>query len=146
MVLNIINGNFGLVKSWQKSLRPIGASVLFVPFWSHSKPHTKAQLKRPKRPVQLDNQLYGEKHIDFLEHTWKGVCECWTFIHSLLNKLIETELEWRLKLFSRTSNLWFWISPHQGTLSCSYILKLTQHMLSIANEVDLLIFRCVHAY
>ena len=32
MVLNIINGNFGLVKSWQKGPKPIGASVLFVPF------------------------------------------------------------------------------------------------------------------
>ena len=28
------------------------------PFWSHSKPHTKTQLKWPKRIVQLDNQLY----------------------------------------------------------------------------------------
>ena len=56
------------------------------------------------------------------------------------------ELEWRLKVFSRTSDLWFWISLHQGTLSCSYILKLTKHMLSIANEIDPLIFRCVHAY
>ena len=32
--------------------------VLFVPFWSHSKSHTKAQLEWPKRLVQLDNQLY----------------------------------------------------------------------------------------
>ena len=32
-------------------------SVLFVPFWSHFKPHTKAQLERPNRPAQLDNQL-----------------------------------------------------------------------------------------
>ena len=30
---------------------------LFVPFWSHSKAHTKAQLEWPKRLVQLDNQL-----------------------------------------------------------------------------------------
>ena len=27
------------------------------PFWSHSKPHIKAQLERPNRPVQLDYQL-----------------------------------------------------------------------------------------
>ena len=53
------------------------------------------------------------------------------------------ELVWRLKVFSGTSNLWFWISPYQGTLSCSYILKPTQYMLSIANEVDSLIFWCV---
>ena len=32
MVSNIVNGNFGLVKSWRKSPRPIGASVLLVPF------------------------------------------------------------------------------------------------------------------
>ena len=65
VVLNIINGNFGLVKSWQKSPRPIGVSVLFVPFWSHSKPHSKTQLGRPKRLAQLDNELYGEKHTEF---------------------------------------------------------------------------------
>ena len=28
-----------------------------VSYWSHSKPHTKAQLERPNRPAQLDNQL-----------------------------------------------------------------------------------------
>ena len=72
MVLNIINDNFGLVKSWQKSLRPIGARVLFIPFWSHSKSHTKAQLERPKRLAQLNNQLCGEKHTKFLR-TWNGV-------------------------------------------------------------------------
>ena len=40
-------------------------SVLFVPFWSHFKPHTKAQLERPNRPAQLDNQLVikGEAYI-----------------------------------------------------------------------------------
>ena len=32
MVLNIINGNFGLDKSLQKGPKPIGAIVLFVPF------------------------------------------------------------------------------------------------------------------
>ena len=57
MVLNIINGNFGLVKSGQKSPRPIGASALFVLFWSHSKPYTKAQLEWPKKLAKLDNQL-----------------------------------------------------------------------------------------
>ena len=31
MVLNIINCNFGLVKSWQISPKPIGARILFVP-------------------------------------------------------------------------------------------------------------------
>ena len=41
----------------RKILKPIGASVLFVPIWSHCKPHTKAQLEWPKRLVQLDNQL-----------------------------------------------------------------------------------------
>ena len=28
-----------------------------VSYWSHFKPHTKAQLERPNRPAQLDNQL-----------------------------------------------------------------------------------------
>ena len=28
-----------------------------VSYWSHSKPHIKAQLERPNRPAQLDNQL-----------------------------------------------------------------------------------------
>ena len=32
VVLNIVNGNFGLVKSSQKNPRPIGASVLLVSF------------------------------------------------------------------------------------------------------------------
>ena len=52
----------------------------------------------------------------------------------------QVELEWKLKVFSSFSNLWFWISLHQSTLFCSYILKLTKHMLSITNEVDPLIF------
>ena len=40
----------------------------------------------------------------------------------------------------------FWNSSHQGTHSCSHILKFTKHMLSITNEVDPLFFHCVHAY
>ena len=58
-----------------RSPRPIGASVLFVPFWFHSKPHTKAQLEMPKRLAQLDNQLLGEKHTEFCNnnkvHDWE---------------------------------------------------------------------------
>ena len=34
----------------------------------------------------------------------------------------QVELEWRLKVFSSASNIWFWISLLQGRLSCSYIL------------------------
>ena len=49
------------------------ASVIIVPFWSHSKPHTKTQLEWPKRLVQLDNQLQGEKHTEFLKEN-KIVC------------------------------------------------------------------------
>ena len=30
--IKLINSNFGIVKSWQKSPRPIGASVLLVSF------------------------------------------------------------------------------------------------------------------
>ena len=40
-------------------------------YWSQSKPHTKDQLERPNRPVQLDNQLFikGETYIIFLRET-----------------------------------------------------------------------------
>ena len=31
--------------------------VSYWSLWSHSKPHIKAQLERPNRPAQLDNQL-----------------------------------------------------------------------------------------
>ena len=103
-VLNIINGNFRLVRSWQKSLRPIGARVLFVPFWSHSKLYIRAQLEWPKRLTQLDNQFYIRRETyrislrfsqDFDETFIRSfikivqrmkwfVCECWTlFILSL---------------------------------------------------------------
>ena len=36
--IKYINGNFGFVKSWQKSLKPIGANVLFV-FFSPTPSH-----------------------------------------------------------------------------------------------------------
>ena len=50
MTLNIINGNFELVKSWQISLRPIGTRVLFVPFGPiYLKPQTKAQLGQAQK-------------------------------------------------------------------------------------------------
>ena len=50
----------------RKIPRPMRVRVLLVPFWSHSKPHTKAQLERPNRPAQLDNQLdIKEKHTEF---------------------------------------------------------------------------------
>ena len=79
MVLNIINSNFELVKSLQKSPRPIRAKVLFIPFWSHSKPHTKAHLERPKRPDQLDNQLDTKEEtyiILYMIHHCEMVCMC----------------------------------------------------------------------
>ena len=41
----------------RKAQGPLEASVLFVPFWSHSKPHLRVQLERLKRLAQLDNQL-----------------------------------------------------------------------------------------
>ena len=120
MVLNIINGNFGLVKSWQKGPRFIGASVLFVPFWSHSKPHTKTQLEMAKRLAQLDNQLLGEKHTKFcnnnvydLECMWMLDIHSFSLEHTHITDWETTllehqmELEWRLKMFSRTSDLWF---------------------------------------
>ena len=121
----------------RKAPRPVEARVLFVPFWSYSKPHTKAQLERPNRPAQLDHQLVikGETYRNFLREAslWSGV---YVRVKPLDNSPLETnwettfighkvELEWRLKVFPSTSNLLFWISPHQGTLSCSQILKIT---------------------
>ena len=50
--------NLDLSRIDRKAQGPVGASVLFVPFWSHSKSHTKTQLECPKRLAQLDNQLY----------------------------------------------------------------------------------------
>ena len=109
-----------------------------VSYWSHSKPHTKAQLERPNRPAQLDNQLVikGETYrILFLRESslWNDV---YVRVKPLDYSLLETdwettllgrkvELEWRLKVFPRTSNLLFWILPHQGMLYCSQILKIT---------------------
>ena len=43
-----------------------------VSYWSHFKPHTKAQLERPNRPAQLDNQLVIKREtyiILFLRET-----------------------------------------------------------------------------
>ena len=88
-----------------------------VSYWSHSKPHTKAQLERPKRLAQLDNQICEEKHTEFL-WTWNGVCECWTLslILSWTNShywlrdhtsWALVELEWRLKVFLNAYNLFF---------------------------------------
>ena len=56
-------------------------SYLFL-FWSYSKPHTKAQLERPNRPAQLDNQLNikGETYKIFYfkkeRHHCEVVCMC----------------------------------------------------------------------
>ena len=36
---------------------PLELESYLFPFWSHSKPHTKAQLERPNRPTRLDNQI-----------------------------------------------------------------------------------------
>ena len=37
--------------------RKVQGPLELVSYWSHSKPHTKAQLKKPNRPAQLDNRL-----------------------------------------------------------------------------------------
>ena len=51
VVLNIVNGNFGFVKSWQRNPRPIGVSVLldhFGPTPSHTfKPKWKGPKGQP---------------------------------------------------------------------------------------------------
>ena len=117
VVLNIINGNFRLVRSWQKSPRPIGARILSVPFRSHSKPHTKAQLEWPKRLTQLDNQLYIRRETCSFIREWNGV---YVSVSYSLIFLEHIHINW---LSDNTS--WAWISPHQGTHSCSQILKLT---------------------
>ena len=143
MVLNIINGNLWLVKCWQKSPRPIRASVLLVPFGPT--PHTKAQFERLNRPAQLDNQLVikGETYIIlFLRETslWNGVY-VWVKPHdySPLETDWETtllghkvELEWRLKVFPSTSNLFFlnFIAPRYAILflnSKIYIVHVINH-------------------
>ena len=41
----------------RKAQGPLELVSYFFPFWSHSKPHNKAQLERSNRPTQLDNQL-----------------------------------------------------------------------------------------
>ena len=56
------------------------------------------------------------------------------------------ELKWRLKFFPSLIFILFWISPYQGTPSCSLFLKLRCCMLSHMNEVDLFIFHCVFLY
>ena len=52
----------------------------------------------------LDTLLFSLEHIHI---NWLRDHTSWAHV----------ELEWRLRLFSSTSNLWFWISPQQGTLS-----------------------------
>ena len=41
----------------RKAQGPLDQVSYLFPFWSHSKPFTKAQLERPKMLAQLDNQL-----------------------------------------------------------------------------------------
>ena len=118
----------------QGPLEPM--SYLFP--WSYFKPHTKPKLEWLKKLAQLDNQLVikGRNIQKFILREsllWSGV---YVWVKSLDNYPLKTdwettllgrkvELEWRLKVFPRTSNLLFWISPHQGMLSCSQILKIT---------------------
>ena len=94
------------------------------------------KLERPKRLAQLDNHLLWEKHIEFWNYNKLHEMTCMWVLDFLSFSLEHThitdwettlpgyqvELKWRLKVFS---SAWFWISLHQGTLSCSYILKLT---------------------
>ena len=96
MILNIISGNFGLVKSWQRNPRPIGVSVLFVPFWSHSNPYTKAQLECPKRLTQLDNQLDTKGETYRILYDTKKVNEmvCMWVLDTLLFSLEHIHINW----------------------------------------------------
>ena len=142
-----------------KTQGPLELMSYLFPFGPHSKPYTKTQLKRPKRLAQLDNQLLWEKHTELWNNKIHELVCMWVLdtlpffqkhkhITNWETTLIghQVELEWKLRVFSSASNLWSWISSLQGTLSCSYILKFTWHILSIANEIDPLIFCCVHSY
>ena len=114
-------------------------------YWSHSNLHTKAQLERPNRLSQLDNQLVikGETYrILFLRESslWNDV---YVRVKSLDYSLLETdwettllgrkvELEWRLKVFPSTSNILFlnFITPRYAILfsnSKNHIMHVINH-------------------
>ena len=61
-----------------------------------------------------------------------------SWAHCEIGVKIERHLKSNLHLF--------WISLHQGTLSCSLFLKLRRYMQSHMSEVDPFIFRCVFLY
>ena len=49
----IINGNFGLVKSWQISLKPIGTRALLVPLVSSQATHlSPIELAQKANPIR----------------------------------------------------------------------------------------------
>ena len=63
----------------RKAQSPLELESYLFPFGSHSKPHTKTQLERPKRLAQLDNQLdiKGETYkILYMKHHCEMVCMC----------------------------------------------------------------------
>ena len=64
-----------------------------VSYWSHSKPHTRAQLEMPKMLAQLENQTCGEKHTKFYDYEMVYV----SVGHSLI-------LSW--------TNLHYWLRDH----------------------------------
>ena len=131
MVLNIVNGNFKLVKSWQKSPRPIGASVLLVIFGPTPSHTLKPNWKGPKRLAQLDNWL-DTKGKTYRILCVRNIIEKWcrwvyvTLKFFLCNQLrvytswVLVELEWRLTVFPSASIFVFEI--HRFKV-CSLILE-----------------------
>ena len=126
MVLNIVTGNFGLVKSWKKSPRPIGASVLLVPF-----DPTPSHTLKPNRSAQLDSWLdtKGKTYrILLVRNIIVKWCR-WVYValkFFLCNQLrVHTswalvEFEWRLRVFPSASIFVFEIHCFK---ICSLILE-----------------------
>ena len=105
--------------------------VSYGPFWSHSKPHTSAQLERPKMSIQLDNWLDTKEktyRILWMRNIIVKWCR-WVYVtlkFFLCNQLrVHTswalvELEWRLRVFPSVSIFVFEI--HRFKI-CSLILE-----------------------
>ena len=97
----IINGNLGLVKSWQICLRPIGARTLFIPLVpsqaTYKSPIGLAQ--KEEKTVFLCSIFWV--HFSFGKATYLRID--WETTH--LGHHVE--FGWRLKAFS---SLVFWIS------------------------------------
>ena len=114
-------------------------------------PSQKAQLSRPKRLAQLDNQLCIRRETYSFFSRWKMVCmwaTLWFSLEHIHINWLRDHTSWascgiEMKIRGILKS-WFWISLHQGTLSilCS---RIQGYMLSLMNDVDpwLLLPLCV---